>query len=253
MRKHEYQLWRDAHTWDPSRDSHLVLEHDLTPAEWIGPLLVPRSYEVRMTAPLGYEAYARIFFPFFKEREVDDGLDQEYLTWTVVATRHRRIPHALMEKETISAEPGGRSKPGSILNSLSPEQEDALLPILSRNTSSSSAYFLLWEGWGDLNERVFESSTPKVRHDGRSLYLLRGPLQDYVEFPHTPNYFWPEDRSWCLCGDCDFEWMYVAGSATCVEEILAVPSLDAFATKLENPARVGMDVVNDPSANVRRG
>lgn len=36
----EYEEWRDAHTWDPSRGSELVIETDLAPAAWIEPLLL---------------------------------------------------------------------------------------------------------------------------------------------------------------------------------------------------------------------
>jgi hypothetical protein len=44
----------------------------------------------------------------------------------------------------------------------------------------------------------------------------------------------------------------VAGSAACVREILAVPVLDAYPTRPDNPARSGMDVVNDPDVIVPR-
>lgn len=59
----EYEQWRDAHGWYPSRESKLVLESGLAPAAWLEPLLFAGSFEVRMTAPQGFEAYARIFSP----------------------------------------------------------------------------------------------------------------------------------------------------------------------------------------------
>lgn len=83
-------------------------------------------------------------------------------------------------------------------------------------------------------------------HPARSFYLLRGPLGSYGEFPWAPNYWWPDDRAWCVSTDVDFDCAYVAGSAACVEEILAHPVIDALATKPENPARSGMDIINDP-------
>jgi hypothetical protein len=64
MSRLEYEQWRDLHTWDPSRESDLVIETDLGPAAWLEPLLVPDTFEVRMTCPQGFGAYARIFFPF---------------------------------------------------------------------------------------------------------------------------------------------------------------------------------------------
>ena len=52
--------------------------------------------------------------------------------------------------------------------------------------------------------------------------------------------------------DTDFDWAYVAGSAACVQEILAVPVLDAYPTRPDNPARSGMDVYYDPGSVVPR-
>jgi hypothetical protein len=78
------------------------------------------------------------------------------------------------------------------------------------------------------------------------------PLSALGEFPNDPNYFWPDDRAWCLCTDTDFDWAYLAGSTGCIEEVLTVPVLDAYATTPENPARAGMDVVNDPHGTVAR-
>lgn len=249
----EYDRWYDAHAWDPVRDSGMTVETDLAPAAWIEPLLAPRSFEVRMTVPQGFEAYARIFYPFVGETvEMECKVEQELLTWSQVASRHGRVAHALMEKETIACDDAGRTAMSETFAALSPAQLRALLPILSRHTASSSAWFLLWDGWGNLNKRIFNSATPRVRHDMRDLYLLRGSLRSFEEMPDVPNYCWPDDRAWCLCGDCDFEWMYLAGSVACIEEVLAVPVLDAFATSPANPAHSGMDVVNDPEGTVPR-
>jgi hypothetical protein len=242
MSRREYEVWRDAHTWDPARETDLVVQTDLAPAAWLEPLLVPGSFEVRMTAPQGFDAYARIFFPFVVADAADgaDGQDgQEFITWRELARRNGRIAHALMEHETIAAGPDGGDA-------------GVLLPILTRHTSSSEGWFLLWDGFGDLNERVFSDAGPKVRHPTRSFFLLRGPLGAYDAFPDQPSYWWPDDRAWCVCTDVDFEWAYLAGAAACMDEVLAVAAIDAFGTRPENPARSGMDVVNDPDAIVPR-
>ena len=249
----EYERWRGADTWDPARDGEVTVQTELAPAAWIEPRLLPGTFEVQMTVPRRYEAYARIFYPFVgDEVEADGKVHHPLLTWSEMASRHGRVAHALMEKETISRDRTGRVRSDDTYGALSPEQLEALLPILAGHTASTTAWFLLWDGWGDLNERVFNSSTPKVSHNWRDFYLLRGPLLAFEELPHDPNYFWPEDRSWCLCTDCDFEWAYLAGSAACVGEVLAVPVIDAFATRPDNPARSGMDAVNDPDGSVPR-
>ena len=259
MSRREYEAWRDAHTWDPARETDLVVQADLAPAAWLEPLLVPGSFEVRMTAPQGFDAYARIFFPFVGADAGPDGADgadgadgQEFITWRELARRNGRIAHALMEQETIAAGPDGGDAGETCCGSLTAAQFGALLPILTRHTSSSEGWFLLWDGFGDLNERVFSDAGPKVRHPTRSFYLLRGPLGAYDAFPDQPSYWWPDDRAWCVCTDVDFEWAYLAGAAACIDDVLAVAAIDAFATRPENPARSGMDVINDPDAIVPR-
>jgi hypothetical protein len=99
----EYSAWYEEHAWDPSRFTNLTIESDLTPAEWLEPLLVPQSFEVWMTAPQGYEAYARIFFPFNRSSLDEMGEWQEqHVRWTDLAQTNGKVAHALMEQETIS-------------------------------------------------------------------------------------------------------------------------------------------------------
>lgn len=142
--------------------------------------------------------------------------------------------------------------PGAGSESLAGEQFDALLAILTRHTSSPVSWFLLWDGFGNLNQRAFNYRGAKVSHPMRDYYLLRGPHPSYAEFPDNPNYWWPEDRAWCVVTDTDVDWAYVAGSAACIDEVLAVPVTDAYATRSENPAHSGMDVLNDPGATIPR-
>ncbi len=252
MPRREDADWRDAHTWDPARDSDLVVQAELAPAAWIRPLLAEGSDEVRAIVPQGFDAYARIFFPFAGDDIVVDGeSDQQLITWTEMARRHGRVAHALMEPETILAGPAGADENQTCVGSLSGEQFAALLPILTRHTSSAGSWFLLWDGFGNLNERAFQRA-PTVSFPLRDFYLLHGPHSGYADFPDEPNYWWPEDRAWCVCTDTDFDWAYLAGPAACIDEVISVPLLDAYATTPDNPAQSGMDVINDPDETVPR-
>jgi hypothetical protein len=253
MSDEEYTEWSDDHSWAPTRYPGLAIESDLASADWLETLLVPRSFEVRMTAPQGYEAYARIFFPF-----VRTGLDaagewsEQHIRWTDMARENRKQVHALMERETISRSPAGLDGHDRCAWNLAPEQLAALMPVLARHTNSTSGSFLLWEGFGDLNREVFNAGIPKVSHVMRNFYLLKGPLDSYAHFSNDPSYWWPDDQAWCMCTDTDFEWSYLAGSRGCVDEVLGLPVMDAVETNPQNPARSGIDVVNDPDGRVPR-
>lgn len=61
---------------------------------------------------------------------------------------------------------------------------------------------------------------PKVKHPARYLYLFRGPHNARADIPFEPNYWWPGDRAWCVCTDTDWDYVYIAGPATCINEIL---------------------------------
>ena len=50
------------------------------------------------------------------------------------------------------------------------------------------------------------------------LVPVHGPHPRYAEFQDNPNYWWPEDRAWCVLADTDLDWAYLAGSVACVEE-----------------------------------
>ena len=253
MSDEEYSDWYNDHAWSPCRYPGLTIESDLTPAEWLEPLLVPRSFEVAMTAPLGYGAYARIHFPFVRTG-IDDAGEwyERHVTWTDMARENGKRVHALMERETITWSPAGEDANDRCARNLTPEQFAALTPILTQHTSSANGWFLLWDGFGDLNENIFNPKVPKVDHDMRDFYLLRGPLHSYAHFSNDPSYWWPDDRAWCVCTDTDFAWSYLAGKRECVDEVLELPIMDAVETRPEDPARSGMDIVNDPESRVPR-
>jgi hypothetical protein len=189
-----------------------------------------------MMSPQGFEAYARIFYPF----------DADSLGWTEAARRNRRTPHALMERETIAGDDDQALRTWS--DRPSPGQFEELLAVLSTHTSSADGWFLSWSGYADVALSGPVVSLPM----GRDLFLLRGPLGAYADFRDPPSYWWPEDRAWCVSTDVDFEWCYLAGTAACVSEVLVVPVIDAYATSPANPARSGMDVINDPDGVIPR-
>jgi hypothetical protein len=253
MSDEEYEDWYADHVWDPTRYPGMTIESDLTPAAWLDSLLAPGSFRVEMTAPRGYEAYARVFFPFdWTGFDGNGEWFKEHIRWADMARENGKVVHALMEEETIKAPRVGSDVGGQCNSNLSPEQVEAMTPILARHTSSTEGWFLLWEGFGDLNDKVFNVGVPKVNHPMRNFYLLRGPLDSYAHLRDVPNHWWPDDKAWCLSSDTDFSWSYLAGSRECVDEILGTPVMDALETLPGNPAHAGMDIINDPSGDVRR-
>ena len=100
----------------------------------------------------------------------------------------------------------------------------------------------------DRSPAIVEGRTPSWR----SYHLLRGPLAAYQQFPDRPSYFWPGDRAWCLATDTDFEWAYPARQSHVWTRSSPVRFIDAYPTQPTNPARMGMDVINDPNHEIVR-
>ena len=65
--------------------------------------------------------------------------------------------------------------------------------------------------------------------------LFRGVLDELPAFltkgdyQFTPEYWWPVDRSWCVCSDYDLTFTVVAGSKELVSRLLKHDSLEVLA------------------------
>lgn len=224
MSRRKYAAWLEENLWRPSFVQGLAVPADTSPAAWIGERLTPGTFEVRMMVPEGFDAYARIFFPFARDAVLhDDSPPDVTLSWTEIAAIHERSAHALMEAETITSARDGQGRGDGLYPCFSNAQQDALWPILERHAASRGGWFLLWDGFDGLDPRPFEAQ-PRVEHRGRSYRLLHGPLEAHAGFADMPSYIWPEDRTWCLVTDIDFYWDYIAATAACVNDIIATTS-----------------------------
>lgn len=58
--------------------------------------------------------------------------------------------------------------------------------------------------------------------DGLSTFLANG------EYQFTPEYWWPADRSWCVCSDYDLMFTVVAGSKELVSHALKDATLETL-------------------------
>jgi len=252
----DYARWYEESTVDLARLPQLELMREVSEAAWIEPLLASGSSEVRAIVPMGFEAYARIFFPFVGEDVVVDGqaVGTEHVRWSEVARLNGRITHAEMEQETIAHRDDGQSEYNSSYASLPTEDIATLAAILVRQTSTpDKSWYLVCDGYGDLNRMAVEN-VARIEHraSARRYWLLRGPCTAYAQLPHDPDYWWPDDRTWCFVSHEDLHWAYVAASTGCIAEIVACPDLEALETRPGNLDRPGMDRINDPEGAVPR-
>jgi hypothetical protein len=94
-----------------------------------------------------------------------------------------------------------------------------LISILGASSASSNCYFRFAE-------------IPYVGTDEPLLYS--GQLERLLQFlketdrQFTPEYWWPADRSWCVCSDYDLPFTIVAGSKRLIDSILTKADLESI-------------------------
>ncbi len=232
---------------------------DVSEARWVEERLSD-SNTVRSLLPNGFPAYARVFHPAY----LNDDVEQP-VRWSTVASWTRRTVHPLMQFQRVAGLPegphvnepdppwGSHPTVGSI-----PEAECRTLVETLRGftTMPDICYFCLWEGWGNIDTRLYKAGS-RVRAPHRDHLLFRGPIEAIMAFfatdwprrsvwSNSPNLWWPEDRSWCVATDIDLCHTYIGGSRECIEAILSQPDLEALPTTLDASTYLVSDTINAP-------
>ena len=91
---------------------------------------------------------------------------------------------------------------------------------------------------------------------GRQYNLFTGILDQalHIEYwatddwflPRSPNLFWPDDRSWCVTSEIDFDSTLVGGSIGLIDEILANDRLEAWSIRPHDSMARDGDTINRP-------
>jgi hypothetical protein len=233
---------------------------------------------VTRTVPAGFDAYARILHP------VDPGAEAQ-LRWSAVAQHNGRIMHPLAQYARISRPAPGRTELTPLANvqaprtgELEPASLRALCDVLAHHTvAPARCWFAVWEGRGDPEpgeqvlaaclggppppprpapaEWQLDLHAPKFELPHRVYYLFTGLLDDAVRIglwatydwflPRSPNLFWPDDRSWCVAGEVDFDSTLVAGTAGLIDEILQRGDLEAWPVGPDDSMAYDGDTINE--------
>lgn len=242
----------------------LTAPPDSSAADWIEKELTGSLGSVTDVVPDRFEAYARIFHPatasdgtLVKWSEVATALGQPMHGLTQW--------HALTgpaESDDPSASGWGGGPPA--LGHLSAKILKPLAEVLGRHTTNPRrCFFGFWTGWTSINfrmgskdDRHFTSEKVTEHGDrfldidgfigarfelppqaGREYVLLSGALVSAVEVaesaeatgcpPTSPNLIWPEDCSWLLASEIDFDSTLVGGSNVLIAKIIDSRMIEA--------------------------
>ena len=242
--------------WDTERITPL---DDHSEALWVRDGLLPlqreRGYLVGNVIPQGFEAYARVFHPasrYFPERQ-----ENEDVRWDQVASWTGRTVHPAMQFHSILGHPDNSSaKPewgsGPDYGSLDSPLIDILVNALTRFTRTPDVYyFCIWEGaWhgygatfaylrpvgNPVPQQVDRERdarqwvrTPDPVEIGSLEYLLFTSRPDVIpSMVESPNFWWPQDRAWCVATEIDMTSTLVGGTAECIATLINNPALEAL-------------------------
>ena len=216
-----------------------------------GPGSQRQGLAVGCVVPTGFEAYARVLHPAW--RETERGL--EPVRWSEIASWTGSTVHPMMQFHRIAnlpAYPGQRAPTWGRVpteGSLPAAEGKRLVAILRTFTATPDrCYFGVWEGFGVPELNAF-ANEPRLMLTHRAYFLFLGPIDavtslSFGTFQQTPNLWWPEDRAWCVATDIDLSETYLAASEGCVKQVIADPGLEVFATTPEARIDVDGDVIN---------
>ncbi len=122
---------------------------------------------------------------------------------------------------------------------LNPSDAQHLRDILTEFTPSSTPmWYATWDGWGvdaalkwvagvAVPDEDLEA-LPRIGIPGRDYVLFSGILAEAVGHSESPNFWWPNDHTWCVAGDVDLPWAVIAGSPALIERLAACPELEVL-------------------------
>lgn len=222
-------------------DHPLAPEPDGTQASWWLEQLDRwgrHGIPVSSLVPSGFPAVCQVLHPWW-------GRDAEPIRWATLAehpgiaelrdryqTRDGVLP-ALAHEQGLEASTGD-------LDELT---ASALVEVLGTATTTPDDVFVaVWEGWGDVPVQRFPGAA-HLDTQARGHFLLRGPLIGALssvrasghEQP-TSGLWWPADRAWFVATEIDFEWTFVAGQPSLIEQLLHDPRLEVASTTFDADA-----------------
>lgn len=260
----------------------LVPDARVEAAEWFTAGLAEFGGRVECVVPRGYPAYARILHPAgqggarvsWAQVAASTGKVLHPLAqFTALAGRW------VYDQRVGVGWPGDNPHDGT----LDVSQLRLLCHILPNPTATSERCWLtVWEGWENLPSD-WQRSARRIRQPGRAYYLFQRSLAEVVDFSvqlhdldedsassavlssssplptnslppvqpkadpvsvQSPSQWWPEDHSWCVATEIDFDSTLVGGSKILVERITSHLALEAFRVNASDDLTIRGDPIN---------
>ena len=128
--------------------------------------------------------------------------------------------------------------------------EAVLTAILEHCPADVEVFYGVWDGLGIWSESAEESSL-MPGWGGRSYRLFAGRKSAFTHWPdmnsswpQSANLIWPQDQSWCIATEIDWDSTLIACADHVANAILADRRLESFDVSVDDDLSWGGDRVN---------
>jgi hypothetical protein len=230
------------------------VERELWPWRWRS----GKPLRVGSVLPPVFPAYARVLHPAAQWRKGAE--DFEDVPWLAVASWSGRPLRRATSFDAIAVRADGarwheqtdgfeRGPPEQ--GRLRRRQCEAIVPVLEAfTTTPKTTWFCLWGGWGGIDSSI-PRSVARLELPGRRYILLRGPVRAAQSFQlevsyQSPSLWWPDDRTWFVASEVDFQSTYIGGTPDCIQRLLKLSDIEAMRVYATDPAEGHSSVPPEP-------
>ena len=124
--------------------------------------------------------------------------------------------------------------------------------LADHTTTPDVGIAAVWEGWG--GQPTVVAAAPRLVLPDRAHYLFAAGVREFTDpswtagapwvddrWPNSPSILWPDDHTWVLVSEVDFDSTVVAGSRALIDALVADPTIEAH----EIPEGARLDSASD--------
>jgi hypothetical protein len=223
-------------------------------SRWIEQRLAPfRAHTVSSIVPTGFESYCRIFHPAWTAY-APDGSGERPLRWNEIAALSGAVSHPAMEWDSIVRGVSESSRtwadppwPGE----LKVNEAVEVATVLAGHTTTPDVCFFAFTALDNMVESFSGVTSRPTKVGKRPFHVFTGPIGRIASSIgpsialSRPNLWWPSDAAWCVGSDVDLMTTYVGASRSCVEQLVALQSIEAMTVPGDQSILRSADTVND--------